>query len=192
MPSLALRSIFLQSSPLRPRLGPTALFLRKSSIYTPTLLEFHALARSSKHPLISFSLSSLRHYKLLTLLSAWDNAEFRDAVRATGAKNLIVGGIVTDVCTTLLALSLRAEGYNVYHNVEASGALSELAASTSRRRMEAAGVQSVTTFAIVGELSRSWATFPYVDRLVPYMNKYFPIAAMLTQGHTAAQNSTSA
>lgn len=43
--------------------------------------------------------------------SAWDSPAFRAAVRATGKKQMIVAGIVTDVCTALLAQSLRAEGY---------------------------------------------------------------------------------
>jgi nicotinamidase-related amidase len=31
-------------------------------------------------------------------VDAWDNADFRNAVQATGKKQVIVGGIVTDVC----------------------------------------------------------------------------------------------
>ena len=31
-------------------------------------------------------------------VNAWDNADFRAAVRATGKKQLIIGGIVTEVC----------------------------------------------------------------------------------------------
>ena len=35
-------------------------------------------------------------------VNAWDNEEFRAAVRATGKKQLIIGGIVTEVCKLLL------------------------------------------------------------------------------------------
>jgi len=31
-------------------------------------------------------------------VNAWDNEDFRKAVKATGKKQLIVGGIVTEVC----------------------------------------------------------------------------------------------
>lgn len=31
-------------------------------------------------------------------VNAWDNAEFRAAVEATGRKQLIIAGIVTEVC----------------------------------------------------------------------------------------------
>lgn len=34
-------------------------------------------------------------------VNAWDNEEFRNAVKATGKKQLIVGGIVTEVCKSL-------------------------------------------------------------------------------------------
>ena len=48
---------------------------------------------------------------LLTSSSAWDDPAFREAVRKTGKKQFIIGGIVTDVCTSFLALSLRSDGY---------------------------------------------------------------------------------
>ena len=32
-------------------------------------------------------------------INAWDNAEFRNAVRATGKKQLVIAGLLTDVCT---------------------------------------------------------------------------------------------
>ncbi|EEB95293.1 hypothetical protein MPER_05756, partial [Moniliophthora perniciosa FA553] len=54
-------------------------------------------------------------------VNAWDNAEFRAAVQATGKKQVILAGIVTDVCTAFLALSLLEEGYEVFANSEAYG-----------------------------------------------------------------------
>jgi hypothetical protein len=57
------------------------------------------------------SLSNHLSGMLMCARSAWDNAEFRAAVQATGKKQFIIAGIVTDVCTAFLALSLRSEGY---------------------------------------------------------------------------------
>lgn len=34
-------------------------------------------------------------------INAWDNAEFRAAVEATGKKQIVMAGIVTDVCKLL-------------------------------------------------------------------------------------------
>jgi hypothetical protein len=36
-------------------------------------------------------------------VNAWDNAEFREAVKATGKKHVILAGIVTDVRTNSTA-----------------------------------------------------------------------------------------
>jgi len=58
-------------------------------------------------------------------VDAWDSPEFREAVKATGKKQIIIAGIVTDVCTAFLARSLRAEGYSVWANLEASGTTSK-------------------------------------------------------------------
>lgn len=31
-------------------------------------------------------------------INAWDNPDFRAAVQATGKRQLVIGGILTDVC----------------------------------------------------------------------------------------------
>lgn len=43
-------------------------------------------------------------------VNAWDNAEFRDAIRATNKSQVIMAGIVTDVCesTTPFPHSFRS------------------------------------------------------------------------------------
>lgn len=38
-------------------------------------------------------------------INAWDNEEFVAAVRATGKKQLIVAGVVTEVCVSFPVLS---------------------------------------------------------------------------------------
>ena len=39
--------------------------------------------------------------KRLGEVNAWDNSEFRAAVEATGKKQIVMAGIVTDVCEFL-------------------------------------------------------------------------------------------
>ncbi len=38
-------------------------------------------------------------------INAWDNADFVNAIKATGRKQLIIAGVVTDVCVAFPALS---------------------------------------------------------------------------------------
>lgn len=55
-----------------------------------------------------------------------------------------------------LALSMRAEGYHVAVNIEASGTFNQRIAEAAYMRMQAAGVQIMNTFSINAELFRDW------------------------------------
>ncbi|KAJ4357399.1 uncharacterized protein N0V89_001974 [Didymosphaeria variabile] len=119
-------------------------------------------------------------------VDAWDNADFRAAIKATGKKQIIIAGITTDVCTAFLALSLRAEGYSVFANIEASGTYSQLVRDTANSRMQQAGVQLVSMFAIVCDLMRDWRNVPGAKEVLPYLDKYLPVYGYIARGHAAA------
>ncbi|KAK0615505.1 Uncharacterized protein DIS24_g11749 [Lasiodiplodia hormozganensis] len=124
-------------------------------------------------------------------VDAWDNAEFRDAIKATGRSQIIVAGITTDVCTAFLALSLRAEGYSVWANIEASGTTTPLIRDVSNDRMRDAGVHLVSLFAIVCDLMRDWRNTPGAKEVLPWLDKYYPAYGFVARGHAAAiQNGT--
>lgn len=119
-------------------------------------------------------------------VNAWDNEEFRAAVKATGKKQIIVAGITTDVCTTFLALALRAEGYSVFANIEASGTTTPLIRDVSNDRMARAGVQLVSLFSIVCDLMRDWRSTPGAAEILPFLDRYYPVYGYLARGHAAA------
>ncbi|KAF2815518.1 Isochorismatase hydrolase [Mytilinidion resinicola] len=119
-------------------------------------------------------------------VDAWDNADFRAAIKATGKSQIIIAGITTDVCTAFLALSLRAEGYSVWANAEASGTTSTLIRDISNDRMARVGVQIVSLFAIVCDLMRDWRATPGSAEVIPFLDRYFPVYGYLARGHGAA------
>ncbi|KAH7174026.1 Isochorismatase-like protein [Fusarium flagelliforme] len=119
-------------------------------------------------------------------VNAWDSEEFRDAVKATNKSQIILAGIVTDVCTTFLALSLREAGYSVWANIEASGTTSALIRDVSNDRMRDAGVQVVSLFAIICELMRDWRNTPGSVEIYPWLGQYMPLAGYVARGHAAA------
>ncbi|KOS20946.1 Uncharacterized protein ESCO_004572 [Escovopsis weberi] len=119
-------------------------------------------------------------------VDAWDNPDFRKAVKATGRSQIILASIMTDVCTTHLALSLRDEGYSVWANAEASGTSSVLVRDISNERMRHAGVQVVSFFSIACDLMRDWRNVPGSKEMIPFLDKYFPVWGILARGHTAA------
>lgn len=89
-------------------------------------------------------------------INAWDNADFVRAVQATGRKQLIIAGVVTEVCVAFPALSALEEGYEVFVVTDASGTFNELTRHSAWNRMAAAGAQLMTWFAVACELHRDW------------------------------------
>jgi nicotinamidase-related amidase len=89
-------------------------------------------------------------------INAWDNEEFVAAVKATGKKQLVIAGVVTEVCVAFPALSAIAEGYEVFVVADASGTFNEVTRHATWSRMAAAGVQLMTWFGAACELHRDW------------------------------------
>ncbi|MBU0542146.1 MAG: hydrolase [Gammaproteobacteria bacterium] len=89
-------------------------------------------------------------------INAWDNEEFVAAVRSTGKKQLIVAGVVTEVCVSFPVLSALEEGYDVFIIADASGTFNEMTRDAAWSRMIAAGAQMMTWFGAACELHRDW------------------------------------
>ncbi|MGV3470056.1 isochorismate family cysteine hydrolase YcaC [Limnobacter sp.] len=89
-------------------------------------------------------------------INAWDNEEFVAAVRSTGKKQLIVAGVVTEVCVSFPVLSALEEGYDVFVIADASGTFNEMTRDAAWSRMIAAGAQMMTWFGAACELHRDW------------------------------------
>ncbi|KAJ7088979.1 Isochorismatase hydrolase [Mycena epipterygia] len=119
-------------------------------------------------------------------VDAWDNADFRAAVKATGKSQVIMAGITTDVCTTFLALSLLQEGYTVFANADASGTFNPQVAANANARMRAAGVNVVSQFAVINDLMRDWRDTPGSLQILPYFDTYAAQYSYLARGHAAA------
>jgi nicotinamidase-related amidase len=89
-------------------------------------------------------------------INAWDNADFVKAVKATNRKQLIIAGVVTEVCVAFPALSAIEEGFEVFVVTDASGTFNELTRHSAWSRMTEAGAQLMTWFGLACELHRDW------------------------------------
>lgn len=89
-------------------------------------------------------------------INAWDNEDFVNAVKATCRKQLIIAGVVTEVCVAFPALSALSEGFEVFVVTDASGTFNELTRQSAWSRMEAEGAQLMTWFGVACELHRDW------------------------------------
>lgn len=89
-------------------------------------------------------------------INAWDNADFVDAVKATGRKQLIIAGVVTDVCVAFPTLSALEEGFEVFVVTDASGTFNPVVRDAALDRMSQAGAQLMNWFSVGCELHRDW------------------------------------
>jgi nicotinamidase-related amidase len=89
-------------------------------------------------------------------INAWDNEDFVKAIKATGKKQLIIAGVVTEVCVAFPALSAIEEGFDVFVIADASGTFNEMTRDAAWDRMSAAGAQMMTWFGMACELHRDW------------------------------------
>jgi nicotinamidase-related amidase len=89
-------------------------------------------------------------------INAWDNADFVAAIEATGRRQLVIAGVVTEVCVAFPALSAIEAGYEVFVVTDASGTFNEMTRHSAWNRMAAAGAQLMTWFGVACELHRDW------------------------------------
>lgn len=85
-----------------------------------------------------------------------DNEDFVKAVKATGKKQLIIAGVVTEVCVAFPALSAIEEGFDVFVVTDASGTFNPITRDAAWDRMSQAGVQLMSWFGVACELHRDW------------------------------------
>ena len=89
-------------------------------------------------------------------INAWDNEDFVRAIKETGRKQLIIAGVVTDVCVSFPTLSALEEGYQVFVVTDASGTFNKSVRDAALMRMAHAGAVMTSWFAVACELQRDW------------------------------------
>jgi nicotinamidase-related amidase len=107
-------------------------------------------------------------------INAWDNPDFVAAIKKTGRKQLIIAGIVTEVCVAFPTLSAIEAGYEVFVATDACGTFNEAARYAAWDRMVHAGAQLMNWFSISGELQRDWRNDVegYADLLTKFLPSY--------------------
>lgn len=116
-------------------------------------------------------------------INAWDNEDFLKAIKATGKKQLILAGVVTEVCVAFPALSALEEGYEVFVITDASGTFNEVTRHSAWLRMQAAGAQLMGWFAMACELHRDWRND--IEGLGALFSEYIPNYRNLMNSYSA-------
>ena len=58
-------------------------------------------------------------------VNAWDDANVRKAVEATGRKKIVIAGVSLEVCAGFPAITAKAAGYDTYVVIDASGTFNQ-------------------------------------------------------------------
>jgi len=91
-------------------------------------------------------------------MNAFEDDAFREAVKATGRKRLIIGGLHTEICLTFATVQALKDGYDPMFVTDAVGGRSQIAHRTAIERLSHAGAVPTTALAVNTELFRDWAS----------------------------------
>ena len=116
-------------------------------------------------------------------INAWDNADFVKAVKATGKKQLLIAGVVTEVCVAFPALSALEEGFEVFVVTDASGTFNPITRDAAWDRISQAGAQLMSWFGVGCELHRDWRND--IEGFGGILGKHLPAYANLIQSFSA-------
>ncbi len=113
-----------------------------------------------------------QHIHDRSTMNSWEDPAVKDAILATGRRNIVMAGLWTEVCLAFPALHAREEGHSVYAVTDASGGASPEAHDRSVQRLVQAGVVPMTIDVVAGEWQRNF------QRLVA-----FPEAGQVLKDH---------
>ena len=115
-----------------------------------------------------------------TSMNAFEDQAFSAAVKKTGRKRLIVGGLHTEICLTFAVVQALKDGYEVMYVTDAVGGRSQVAHRTAIERLAHAGAVPNTALAVLTELFRDWK-LPLADKAREVIGWYFAEVPRVTQ-----------
>jgi nicotinamidase-related amidase len=140
----------------------------------PIVLSTVGVAAGINGPTQPAILSELPGIQVLdrTTMNAFEDPVFREAVKKTGRKRLIFGGLHTEICLTFAAVEALKAGYETMFVTDAVGGRSQTAHRTAIERLTHAGAVPNTSLAVLCELFRDW-TSPMANKAREVIAWYF-------------------
>src|SRR5882757_8283353 len=140
----------------------------------PTVLSTVGVGLGFNGPTLPSILSELDGIEPIdrSSMNAFEDQAFREAVRATGRKRLVIAGLHTEICLTFATVQALEDGYDVMYVTDAVGGRSQVAHRTAIERLAHAGAVPTTALAVVTELFRDWAS-PLANKASDVIYWYF-------------------
>ena len=109
-----------------------------------------------------------------TSINSWLNADFRNAVKATGRKRFVLAGLWTGACVNFPTLDMLKEGYEIFVVADACGDTSPEAHERAMQRMIQAGAVPITSLQFIFELQQDWARSGTYDGVMDILKTLTP------------------
>jgi nicotinamidase-related amidase len=140
----------------------------------PVVLTSVGVGMGLNGPTVASLQEALPHLKAIdrTTTNAWEDPAFLAAVKATGRKRLVMGGIVTSVCLTYPAVSALADGHEVTFIEDAVGDMYKEMHDTAVLRLTHAGAVPNTAKAMFTEWFRDLKS-PQAESVKNIYEEYF-------------------
>jgi nicotinamidase-related amidase len=107
-----------------------------------------------------------------TTMNCWEDARVVAAVKKTGRKKIVMGGLWTEVCIAHPALDALREGYEVYIVADACGGTTVSAHDLAIQRCVQAGAAPITWLQLLLELQRDWARQDTYDAVMDIVEQH--------------------
>ncbi|MGW3628447.1 isochorismatase family protein, partial [Streptomyces sp. NPDC000880] len=108
-----------------------------------------------------------------TWINAWEDPKLKEAVLATGRRQIVIAGLWTEMCVAFPAVSALEEGREVFVVADASGGATLEAHDRAMDRMVAKGAVPLTTQVVLGEFQRDWGRPATYAGATAVAKKYF-------------------
>ena len=115
-----------------------------------------------------------------TSMNAFEDEAFVAAIKKTGRKRLIVGGLHTEICLAFAVVQALKNDYEVMFVTDAVGGRSQVAHRTAIERMAHAGAVPNTALAVLTELFRDWKS-PLAGKAREVIGWYFTEVQKVTK-----------
>jgi nicotinamidase-related amidase len=147
----------------------------------PIVLSTVGVAYGLNGPTLPSILSELEGIEPIdrSSMNAFEDEAFREAVKATGRRRLIIAGLHTEICLTFATAQALKDGYEVMFVTDAVGGRSQIAHRTGIERLSHTGAVPSTALAVTTELFRDWAT-PLAGPALGVIYWYFTEVSKLT------------
>ncbi|MGD1926763.1 MAG: hydrolase [Paracoccaceae bacterium] len=109
-----------------------------------------------------------------TSINSWLDPNFREAIKATGRKKIILAGLWTCACVSFPTFDMLEEGYEIYVPTDACGDTSTEAHERAVARLEQAGAVPMTALQTVFELQQDWARGETYDGVMDILYRHSP------------------